>query len=35
VLAVKEYIKLYINDPDMKLAAKPSEKAMKPLSGVS
>lgn len=25
-VAVKEYDKLYINDPDMKLAAKPSEK---------
>jgi hypothetical protein len=25
-VAVKEYDKLYINDPDMKLTAKPSEK---------
>ena len=25
-VAVKEYDKLYINDPDMKLAAKPAEK---------
>jgi hypothetical protein len=25
-VAVKEYDKLYINDPDMKLAAKPAER---------
>jgi hypothetical protein len=34
-VVVKEYDKLYINDPDMKLAAKAAEKYETTLSGVS